>query len=99
VDVTPWPLSAYCWRSYYSMHTDSLDGLGTRLEHRITKADDRSARAAENPLLRCRAILVRGRLERLTSPVPPVGRWSTVMDVKGTLDSQPRQIECGGRAC
>jgi len=38
VDVKVWPLSAYNWRSYYSMRTDALDRLGTRLEHRMTRA-------------------------------------------------------------
>jgi|SRR5579875_302786 len=37
-DVSNWPLSAYRWRSYYSMRTDALDRFGTRLEHRMTKA-------------------------------------------------------------
>ena len=37
--VDNWPLSAYRWRSYYSMRTDSLDKFGTRLEHRMTKAE------------------------------------------------------------
>lgn len=37
--VENWPLSAYRWRSYYSMRTDSLDKFGTRLEHRMTKAE------------------------------------------------------------
>jgi hypothetical protein len=37
--VDDWPLSAYRWRSYYSMRTDSLDKFGTRLEHRMTKAE------------------------------------------------------------
>jgi SAM-dependent methyltransferase len=36
--VPNWPLSAYRWRSYYSMRTDALDRFGTRLEHRMTKA-------------------------------------------------------------
>jgi SAM-dependent methyltransferase len=36
--VSGWPLSAYNWRSYYSMRTDALDRLGTRLEHRMTRA-------------------------------------------------------------
>ena len=39
VQVDNWPLSAYRWRSYYSMRTDSLDKFGTRLEHRMTKAE------------------------------------------------------------
>jgi SAM-dependent methyltransferase len=37
-DVANWPLSAYRWRSYYSIRTDALDRFGTRLEHRMTKA-------------------------------------------------------------
>ena len=37
-NVAKWPLSAYNWRSYYSMRTDALDRLGTRLEHRMTRA-------------------------------------------------------------
>lgn len=37
--VDDWPLSAYRWRSYYSMRTDALDRFGTRLEHRMTKAE------------------------------------------------------------
>ena len=37
--VDNWPLSAYRWRSYYSMRTDSLDKFGTRLEHRMTRAE------------------------------------------------------------
>jgi SAM-dependent methyltransferase len=37
--VDNWPLSAYRWRSFYSMRTDSLDKFGTRLEHRMTKAE------------------------------------------------------------
>jgi SAM-dependent methyltransferase len=37
--VDNWPLSAYRWRSYYSMRTDALDRFGTRLEHRMTKAE------------------------------------------------------------
>jgi SAM-dependent methyltransferase len=39
VNVSNWPLSAYRWRSYYSMRTDALDRFGTRLEHRMTKAE------------------------------------------------------------
>ena len=39
VEVSHWPLSAYRWRSYYSMRTDALDRFGTRLEHRMTKAE------------------------------------------------------------
>jgi SAM-dependent methyltransferase len=37
--VDHWPLSAYRWRSYYSMRTDALDRFGTRLEHRMTRAE------------------------------------------------------------
>jgi SAM-dependent methyltransferase len=37
-DVANWPLGAYRWRSYYAMRTDALDRFGTRLEHRMTKA-------------------------------------------------------------
>jgi len=39
LQVDNWPLSAYRWRSYYSMRTDALDKFGTRLEHRMTKAE------------------------------------------------------------
>ena len=38
-NVSNWPLSAYRRRSYYSMRTDALDRFGTRLEHRMTKAE------------------------------------------------------------
>jgi len=37
-NVEHWPLSAYRWRSFYSMRNDALDRFGTRLEHRMTKA-------------------------------------------------------------
>ena len=37
-NVANWPLSAYRWRSYYSIRTDALDRFGTRLEHRLTRA-------------------------------------------------------------
>ena len=40
--VDNWPLSAYRWRSFYSMRTDALDKFGTRLEHRMTAAEIRS---------------------------------------------------------
>jgi hypothetical protein len=36
--IANWPLGAYRWRSYYAMRTDALDRFGTRLEHRMTKA-------------------------------------------------------------
>jgi SAM-dependent methyltransferase len=36
--VVNWPLGAYRWRSYYAMRTDALDRFGTRVEHRMTKA-------------------------------------------------------------
>jgi len=38
-DISKWPLSAYGWRSYYTMRTDALDRFGTRLEHRMTRAE------------------------------------------------------------
>ena len=37
-NVADWPLSAYRGRSYYSMRNDALDRFGTRLEHRMTRA-------------------------------------------------------------
>ncbi len=37
-NVANWPLGAYRWRSYYAMRTDALDRFGTRVEHRMTKA-------------------------------------------------------------
>jgi SAM-dependent methyltransferase len=39
IDVAHFPLSAYRYRSFYSMRTDALDRFGTRLEHRFTRAD------------------------------------------------------------
>lgn len=33
------PLSAYRYRSFYSMRTDALDRFGTRLEHRFTRPE------------------------------------------------------------
>lgn len=45
-NVESWPLSAYRWRSYYSMRTDALDRFGTRLEHRMTRAEIRTAMEA-----------------------------------------------------
>ena len=39
LNVAKWPLSAYNWRSYYSMRTDALDRFGTRLEHRMTQSE------------------------------------------------------------
>lgn len=41
--VSNWPLSAYRWHSYYTMRTDALDRFGTRLEHRMTQAQIRTA--------------------------------------------------------
>lgn len=38
-NTAKWPLSAYNWRSYYSMRTDALDRFGTRLEHRMARAE------------------------------------------------------------
>jgi len=33
------PLSPYRWKSFYTMRTDALDRLGTRLEHRFSRAE------------------------------------------------------------
>jgi SAM-dependent methyltransferase len=38
-DTAKWPLSAYSSRSFYTMRTDALDRFGTRLEHRMTRAE------------------------------------------------------------
>lgn len=38
-DVSNYPLSAYRYRSFYSMRTDALDRFGTRLEHRFTRSE------------------------------------------------------------
>lgn len=38
-NIAHFPLSAYRWRSYYSLRTDALDRFGTRLEHRMTAAE------------------------------------------------------------
>jgi ubiquinone/menaquinone biosynthesis C-methylase UbiE len=38
-DVDGFPLSAYRRLSFYSMRTDALDRLGTRLEHRFTRPE------------------------------------------------------------
>lgn len=46
-DVSHLPLSAYRHNSFYTMRTDALDRLGTRLEQRFTKAEiERMMRAA-----------------------------------------------------
>jgi SAM-dependent methyltransferase len=37
-DVAKWPLGAYGERSFYTMRTDALDRFGTRLEHRMSRA-------------------------------------------------------------
>jgi SAM-dependent methyltransferase len=37
LDVSHVPLSAYRYRSFYSMRTDALDRFGTRLEHRFSR--------------------------------------------------------------
>ena len=37
-----WPLAAYRRRSYYTMRTDALDRFGTRLEHRMTRAETKA---------------------------------------------------------
>ncbi len=39
LNVQHWPLSAYRYRSFYSMRTDALDRFGTRLEQRLTRAE------------------------------------------------------------
>lgn len=39
LDVDALPLSIYRNRSFYSMRTDALDRLGTRLEHRFTRPE------------------------------------------------------------
>lgn len=39
LDVSALPLSAYRYRSFYSMRTDALDRFGTRLEQRFTRAE------------------------------------------------------------
>jgi SAM-dependent methyltransferase len=38
-NVDHWPLTAYRSLSFYSMRTDALDRFGTRLEHRMTRAE------------------------------------------------------------
>ena len=38
-NVEHWPLAAYRVLSFYSMRTDALDRFGTRLEHRMTRAE------------------------------------------------------------
>jgi ubiquinone/menaquinone biosynthesis C-methylase UbiE len=38
-DVSSFPLAFYRTRSLYTMRTDSLDRLGTRIEHRFTKKE------------------------------------------------------------
>lgn len=38
-DVSNWPLSAYRRLSFYTMRTDALDRLGTRLEQRFDRAE------------------------------------------------------------
>jgi len=37
--VSNWPLSGYRRHSYYVMRNDALDRFGTRLEHRMTRAE------------------------------------------------------------
>jgi hypothetical protein len=37
-NVANWPLSAYRLDSFYRLRTDALDRFGTRLEHRMTRA-------------------------------------------------------------
>lgn len=38
-DTDAFPLSAYKDSSFYTMRTDSLGGIGTRLEHRLSRAE------------------------------------------------------------
>jgi SAM-dependent methyltransferase len=45
-NVASWPLSAYRWRSYYTMRTDALDRFGTRLEHRMSRDQLKAAMEA-----------------------------------------------------
>jgi len=44
-DTAKWPLGAYSARSFYTMRTDALDRFGTRLEHRMTRAEIESMMA------------------------------------------------------
>lgn len=53
VDVRAFPLSAYRRNSFYTMRTDALDRLGTRLEKRFTRAE-------------MHAMMDRAGLERIT---------------------------------
>lgn len=47
LDVSALPLSAYRYRSFYSMRTDALDRFGTRLEQRFSRGEiDRMMRSA-----------------------------------------------------
>ena len=39
LDISHVPLSAYRYRSFYSMRTDALDRFGTRLEQRFSRAE------------------------------------------------------------
>lgn len=39
LDVSHFPLSAYRYRSFYSMRTDALDRFGTRLEQRFSRSE------------------------------------------------------------
>ncbi|WP_309662917.1 class I SAM-dependent methyltransferase [Sphingomonas sp.] len=45
-DVGHFPLSAYRYRSFYSLRTDALDRFGTRLEQRFSKDEIRRMMAA-----------------------------------------------------
>jgi len=38
-DPTQIPLSPYRWKSFYTMRTDALDRLGTRLEQRFSRSE------------------------------------------------------------
>jgi SAM-dependent methyltransferase len=46
VNVSSVPLSAYRYRSFYSLRTDALDRFGTRLEHRFSKSQIREMMTA-----------------------------------------------------
>jgi ubiquinone/menaquinone biosynthesis C-methylase UbiE len=45
-DASAFPLSAYSYRSFYSMRTDALDRFGTALEHRFTRSEIEQMMAA-----------------------------------------------------
>ena len=64
LDVSHFPLAYYRHRSFYTMRTDTLDRLGTRLEHRFSSDE-------------VRAMMTAADLERVTfSPAMP--HWTAV---------------------